>query len=123
MNTEPNPEGKALRRFKDPRYTPLANNLTQIRTGIDALDEQIIALLAERAMLVKDAARFKADAYQVSAPARQSEVFAKAKLRASHQNLGFDGFEDIVEATYRTMVAAFIAAEQRYFDALENIEN
>jgi isochorismate pyruvate lyase len=112
---EPSVDGPALRKFSDATYKPLCNSLDEIRKGIDGLDEQIVALLAKRAMYVKDAARFKANSFQVSAPARQAQVFAKARILATKHNLGFSGLEDVVEATYRTMVAEFIAAEQRYF--------
>jgi isochorismate pyruvate lyase len=112
---EPSVDGPALRKFADPNYQPLCNSLKEIRQGIDGLDEQIVALLAKRAMFVKDAARFKANNFQVAAPARQAQVFAKARALATKQNLGFTGFEEVIEATYRTMVAEFIAAEQRYF--------
>jgi isochorismate pyruvate lyase len=112
---EPSVDGPALRKFADPNYQPLCNSLREIRQGIDGLDEQIVALIAKRAMFVKDAARFKANSFQVAAPARQAQVFAKARALATKQNLGFAGFEDVIEATYRTMVAEFIAAEQRYF--------
>jgi isochorismate pyruvate lyase len=112
---EPSVDGPALREFTDPSYQPLCTSLKEIRAGIDGLDEQIVALLAQRAMYVKDAARFKADSFQVAAPARQAQVFAKARALAIKNNLGFSGFEDVVEATYRTMVAEFIAVEQRYF--------
>lgn len=119
---EPDPHGPPLRRFKDPKYVSKANSLSGIRAGIDTLDEQIIALLAERAMLVKDAARFKANHFQVSAPQRQAEVFAKARQRAIRHNLGFEGFEDVVEQAYRTLVAQFIAKESLYFDQLLPID-
>jgi isochorismate pyruvate lyase len=112
---EPTIDGPALRQFADPQYKPLCVSLKEIREGIDHLDEQIVALLARRAMFVKDAARFKADSFQVAAPARQAQVFAKVRTLAFKENLGFTGFEDVVETTYRTMVAEFIAAEQRYF--------
>ena len=112
---EPSVDGPALRKFANPNYQPLCDSLKEIRQGIDRLDEQIVALLAKRAMFVKDAARFKANSFQVAAPARQAQVFAKARVLATNQNLGFTGFEDVIEATYRTMVAEFIAAEQRYF--------
>jgi isochorismate pyruvate lyase len=115
---EPNPMGAALRRFKEPGYHAKADNLAELRAQIDELDECIIALMAERAMLVKDAARFKADHFQVSAPQRQAEVFAKARQCAISHNLGFQGFEDVVEQTYRTMVAQFVAKESLYFDQL-----
>lgn len=59
-----------------------------MRANIDRLDDQIVKLIAERAMYVKDAARFKRDAYQVSAPARQAEVFEKARRLAERHNQG-----------------------------------
>ncbi len=118
---EPDPQGAAKRRFKDPAYRPMAKTLAELRSGIDAIDEQCMALLAQRALLVKDAARFKADHYQVSAPQRQAEVFRKVRDSAMRHNPGFEGFEDVMEQTWRTMVAHFIAQESLYFDQLENL--
>ncbi|MBN9463897.1 MAG: chorismate mutase [Burkholderiales bacterium] len=119
---EPDPQGKPLRCFRDPAYRPLAANLAGVRAGIDAIDEQLVALVAERAMLVKDAARFKADAGQVAAPARQAEVIARVRALAARHDRGFEGLEDVVEATWRAMVAAFVAAEGRYFDDMDPID-
>ena len=72
-------------------------------------------------MYVKDAARFKRDAFQVSAPARQAEVYAKVRALARKHDLGFDNLEDVVETAYRALVAAFIANEQAYFDKMKTI--
>ena len=88
---------------------------------IEKIDDAIVALLAERAMYVKDATRFKRDAYQVSAPARQAEVFAKVRALATRHNRGFDALPDVAEAAYRALVAAFIANEQHYFSQTEPI--
>ena len=74
---EPDTQGRPLREYLDPDYRPLCATLADVRANIDRLDDQIVKLIAERAMYVKDAARFKRDAYQVSAPARQAEVFEK----------------------------------------------
>lgn len=115
MQTEPSPHSGAVRRFTDPTYQPLGASLGEIRAEIDRLDDAIVALMAERAMYVKDAARFKRDAYQVSAPARQAEVYAKVRALADRHNRGFENLPDVVEAAYRSMVAAFIANEQSYF--------
>jgi isochorismate pyruvate lyase len=52
-----------------------------LRQRIDARDTQIVDLLVERALRALracDAARFKLGAFQVSAPMRQGQVFAKA---------------------------------------------
>lgn len=112
---EPETTGRPLRAYTDPAYQPLCDTLAEVRANIDRLDEEIVRCMAERAMYVKDAARFKADAYQVNAPARQADVFAKVQALAAHHNRGFENFEGVVDATYRCMVAAFIANEQLYF--------
>ncbi|MCD0502846.1 chorismate mutase [Bordetella petrii] len=113
--TEPDPASAPLRKYDDPAYRPLCANLGDVRRHIDWLDDEIVRLIAQRAMYVKDAARFKRDAFQVSAPARQAEVFARARALARRHDQGFENLEDVVEATYRAMVSAFIANEQHYF--------
>ena len=88
---EPDPHAAPIRRFTDPQYRPIAADLTAVRAGIDAIDDQVVRLLAERAMLVKDAARFKRDAFQVSAPARQAQVFARVRALAAQHNPAYNG--------------------------------
>lgn len=118
---EPDTHGAPLREYTDPAYQPLCANLAEVRANIDRLDDEIVRLIAERALYVKDAARFKRDAYQVSAPARQAQVFDKARALATRYNRGFANLEAVVDATYRAMVAAFIANEQTYFDNMKNV--
>ena len=118
---EPDATGAPVRRFTDPAYQPQADTLAELRVRIDALDAQIVALLAERALCVRDATRFKRDAFQVSAPARQAQVFAKVRSLAQAHEDKFPGLADIVESTYRTLVAGFIAGEDRLFHATERI--
>jgi isochorismate pyruvate lyase len=112
MSAEPSPHAPAARRFKDPAYQPLAANLAEVRAGIDALDQQIVSLLAQRAAWVKDATRFKLDAHQAAAPARQAEVFRRVRALAEAENAAFPGFPDLAEATYRTLVAEYVSREQ-----------
>lgn len=121
MSKEPDAHGAPLREYTDPAYRPLCANLADVRANIDRLDDEIVRLIAERAMYVKDAARFKRDAFQVSAPARQAQVFEKARALAQRHNQGFSNLEQVVDATYRAMVAAFIANEQTYFDTMKNV--
>jgi isochorismate pyruvate lyase len=118
---EPDTHGAPLREYTDPAYRPLCANLADVRANIDRLDDEIVRLIAERAMYVKDAARFKRDAFQVSAPARQAQVFDKARALAERHNRGFANLEQVVDATYRAMVAAFIANEQTYFAAMKDV--
>ena len=119
---EPAVGGAAVRRFKDPGYVALAPTLGGLRDRIDALDEQIVALLAQRALCVRDATRFKRDAFQVAAPARQAQVFERVRALAQRHAQDFPAFADVVEATYRTMVAGFIAGEAQLFQQTELID-
>jgi len=121
VSKEPDTHGAPLREYTDPAYRPLCANLADVRANIDRLDDEIVRLIAERAMYVKDAARFKRDAFQVSAPARQAQVFEKARELAQRHNPGFANLEQVVDATYRAMVAAFIANEQTYFDTMKDV--
>lgn len=116
---EPDTLGTPLREYTDPAYRPLCANLAEVRANIDRLDDEIVRLMAERAMYVKDAARFKRDAFQVSAPARQAEVFEKVRRLAERHNPGFENLDQVVDAAYRAMVAAFIANEQTYFNNMK----
>ncbi len=120
-STEPDATGAPVRRFTDPAYVPVAQTLGELRERIDALDVQIVALLAERARCVRDATRFKRDAFQVTAPARQAQVFAKVRALAQAHEDQFPGLADILESTYRTLVAGLIAGEDRFFQATERI--
>ena len=117
MNEEPDANGSPVRRFKDPAYVPLCATLSEVRAAIDALDQQIVALLAERGRYVKDAARFKRDAYQVSAPARQQQVLDRVGALAE----SYGAYPEVVEAAYRALIGGFIAREQRDFNEMEDL--
>lgn len=119
---EPSAATPPVRRFRQPGYPEVAGTLAELRQRIDALDEEIIRLLAERAACVRDATRFKQDGFQVAAPARQAEVFARVRALAARHEACFPGLPDIVEATYRTLVAGFIAGEHRLFEQTDPIE-
>ncbi len=123
---EPDAQGAPVRRFTDPDYRPLAPDLAGLRREIDRIDDAIVKLMAERAMYVKDAARFKRDAFQVSAPARQAQVFAHVRELAARHNAtfngGFEGLPGVVESAYRALVAGYIACEQTYFGRTEPVD-
>jgi isochorismate pyruvate lyase len=118
MNQEPDPHSGPLRKFDDPAYVPLCRTLTEVREHIDRLDRQIVDLLAERGRYVKDAARFKKDSFQVSAPARQQEVINKVTALAVDKG----AYPEVVEACYRALIAGFIAREQRDFTNMSTTE-
>lgn len=118
---EPSALGPPVRRFKDPGYVEQAATLAELRARIDELDAQIVNLMGERARCVRDATRFKRDAFQVAAPARQAQVFERVRALAAAHPCDFPGLPDIVEAAYRPLVAGFIAAEGQLFQQTEEI--
>lgn len=82
-------------------------SLAEVRAGIDDVDQRLVAVLADRERLVRAAAAFKSDTAAVRAPARVEQVVAAARARAVA--LGADA--DVVERTYRAMVAAYVDLE------------
>jgi isochorismate pyruvate lyase len=82
-------------------------SLDEVRANIDRLDRAIIPLLAERGAYVLQAARFKPNVADVPAPARVEDVIQHV-MRLAHEH---GAIPDVVEKTYRAMIAAFIAAE------------
>lgn len=88
-------------------------SLDEVRIRIDQADRQLVALLAERAQYVHQAARFKRDAQEVQAPQRVQQVLARALAQAREVGAPVA----VVEATYRAMIAAFIDDEGRQFAA------
>ncbi|WP_218011464.1 chorismate mutase [Azohydromonas lata] len=87
--------------------TATCESLEEVRTQIDRLDRQIVALVAERGGYVKQAAKFKKTTDDVKAPQRVEQVIAKVKSLAGE--LGAN--PDVTERVYRAMIAAFIEAE------------
>jgi isochorismate pyruvate lyase len=83
------------------------SSLEQVRTHIDRIDRQIVALLAERGGYVKQAAPFKKTTGDVKAPQRVEQVIAK--VRALSEELGAN--PAVTEQVYRALIAAFIDAE------------
>jgi isochorismate pyruvate lyase len=119
MPHEPDPHGRPLRRYLDSSYVPVCSSLAEVRKNIDMIDRQIVGLIAERGHFVKDAARFKRDAYQVSAPQRQQEVLDKVRALAEKEG----AYPEVVEAAFRAMIAGFIAREQQDHLAMAEMEN
>jgi isochorismate pyruvate lyase len=115
---EPDPLAPASYRFTDPAYQPLAHTLGELRDRIDALDDQIVALLAQRAALAMDAARFKRHQDEVQARARQAQVQARVRMLAQQHNPGVPGFEDVVNQTYQALVGGLVAAQARVHSSL-----
>lgn len=89
-------------------------SLDEVRSNIDRLDRQLVALIAERGAYVRQAAGFKKTAEEVPAPQRVAQVLAKVDAVARET-----GAEPaVVEATWRAMIAAFIDSERQHQAAL-----
>ncbi|MEV6274558.1 chorismate mutase [Nocardia sp. NPDC051832] len=82
-------------------------SLDEVRARIDALDGDLIRLLAERQALVETAATFKTDQQAVRAPDRVARVVASARERAATAGLA----PEVAEAVWRAMIGAFIELE------------
>ncbi|MFC5519884.1 chorismate mutase [Polaromonas jejuensis] len=90
------------------------DTMADVRRHIDALDDRIVALLAERGGYVAQAARIKQSADQVYDQARID--FIIERVRAQAREAGAP--EAVMEATYRAMIAAFIDFERGEFKRL-----
>lgn len=82
-------------------------SLSEIRARIDAIDADLIGLLADRQSLVRAAAAFKRDEQAVRAPDRVEQVIALARERAASAGLA----PAVAEAVWRAMIGAFIELE------------
>lgn len=90
-------------------------SLEQVRSHIDLLDRQLLALIAQRGAYVKQAAGFKRTVAEVPAPQRVEQVIARVKQMAPQ--VGAD--PAVAEATWRAMIGAFIEAETAVHAALQ----
>jgi isochorismate pyruvate lyase len=82
-------------------------SLAEVRARIDALDGELVRLLADRQRLVRAAAAFKADEQAVRAPDRVEQVVAAVRERAAAAGLA----PQIAETVWRAMISAFIEYE------------
>jgi isochorismate pyruvate lyase len=89
--------------------------MADVRQHIDALDDRIVALLAERGGYVAQAARIKQHAHQVMD--RPRIEFIVDRVRAQAREAGAS--EAVMEATYRAMIDAFIEFERGEFKRLK----
>jgi isochorismate pyruvate lyase len=87
------------------------SSINNIRTEIDRIDRQIVALIGERAGYVRAAAKFKTSAADVRAAERFEAMLHQRRAWAEEQGLD----PDIVEKLYRDMVNHFIRQEMAHW--------
>lgn len=82
-------------------------NMTDIREAIDAIDNQIVALIAKRSDYIKLAAKFKTNERSVRDDERVKAVIdSKIKLAVE-----YGVSPELVAALYKTMITFFINQE------------
>ena len=80
---------------------------------MDAIDQQIIALIAERVAFVRAAAKFKTSSANVAAPERVAAVLKTRRQWAEAK--GLDG--GVIEGLYRDLVAYSVSEEHKQWEA------
>jgi isochorismate pyruvate lyase len=88
-------------------------NLDEIRAGMDAIDREIVALIARRVAYVRKAADFKTSSASVAAPERVAAVLKTRRQWAEAAGLG----GDVIEALYRDLVAYCVSEEHKQWEA------
>ena len=83
--------------------------IVEVRTEIDAIDQQIIKLIANRAQYVQEIIRFKKNEDEVWAKNRYNEVFEVRRKWAEEQGLN----PDVIENIYKTVVHYFIDEQMK----------
>lgn len=89
------------------------NSMGDVRARIDALDEQLVALLAERLRLIRRASELKNAPQDARVPWRIEQVAGAVRARA--EAVGFD--PDAAERIWRAMMEECIAFEERRLSA------
>ena len=91
---------------------PTYRDMDEVRAAIDALDEKLMPLIADRAHCIAEAARIKADPDIALVPWRVEQVAAHAREIASRHDID----PDLAEAIWRAMMGEFIAHERRLME-------
>ncbi|KAA9020571.1 chorismate mutase [Sphingobium limneticum] len=90
------------------------STMAQVRAGVDNLDRQIVALLAQRFAHMRAAARIKPDRSAVRDEARKRQVIDQA--RAEAERVGAPGA--VIADLWEQLVEASIAYEMEEYDRI-----
>ncbi|MCU0891978.1 MAG: chorismate mutase [Sandarakinorhabdus sp.] len=98
--------------------TPLppeaCQTMAEVRAGVDALDRELVALLARRFGYMNAAARIKPARAHVRDEARKAQVIANASAAAAAAGLP----QGLAETLWEALVEASIAHEFTVWDTL-----
>ena len=87
----------------------LCANLDEIRAGMDAIDREIVALIANRVAYVRAAAAFKTSSANVAAPDRVAAVLKTRREWAEAKGLS----GEVIESLYRDLVTYCVSEEHK----------
>ena len=82
-------------------------SLIALRAEIDAIDDQLVELLAQRQQLVQGAAAFKRDADEVRGADRRRLIMERLRRRAADEGLD----PQVVDVVWTAMIDVFVALE------------
>ena len=88
-------------------------SMAEVRHGIDRLDEQIVALFAERFRYMEAAARIKPDRASVRDEVRKAQVIGNVRRVAEEEGSP----AEVVAEVYDRLIEGCIAYEFERFDA------
>jgi isochorismate pyruvate lyase len=91
----------------EPVEPAACRTMVEVRAGVDAVDRELVALLARRFAFMRAAARIKPHREDVRDEARKAEVIAAARADARSHGLP----EGLVGELWETLVEASIAFE------------
>lgn len=91
---------------------PTYRSMDEVRAAIDALDEKLMPLIADRAHCIAEAARLKADPEIALVPWRVEQVAAHARELAARHDID----PGLAEAVWRAMMKEFISHERRLME-------
>lgn len=101
--------------MSDPAKSPEdCISMTDVRAGVDALDRELIALLATRFGYMRAAARIKPERAMVRDEARKAQVIAQAKAAAFDAGVPVG----LVADFWERLVEASIAYEGEHWELL-----
>ena len=89
-------------------------SMAEVRLGVDAIDRELLQLLARRFGYMRAAARIKQDRDTVRDEGRKAEVIGNAQFEA--QRLGLP--EEVIAELWEQLVEASIAYELEEWDRL-----
>ncbi len=90
--------------------------MADVRAGVDALDRQLVELLAVRFGFMRAAARIKPERSMVRDEARKTQVITAARQIAAAMGVP----EDLVAEFWEQLVETSIAYELREWDRLRS---